>query len=61
MKGVNEFRFNTATMIEAMQEYLEAKFVGVAPKVVDVRYEAGSNYTSGNFIVKTEGPKSDPA
>lgn len=37
MKGNNELHLNTATMIEAMQQWLDAKMTHAAPTVTDVR------------------------
>ena len=37
MKGNNELHLNSATMIEAMQQWLDAKMPHAAPTVTDVR------------------------
>lgn len=55
MKGANELHLNTATMKEAIQEYLAARFVGAPPTVVDVTAE--SKYAgSQTFVVRVEEP-----
>lgn len=36
MRGVNDFRLNEATMIEAVQEYLNKRMTVFAPKVTSV-------------------------
>lgn len=51
MKGNNEFYFNQATMVLAMQHYLEKIMQAPVPKVVDVRKESQGTNTS-YFIIK---------
>jgi hypothetical protein len=48
MKGINHFRFNTATMREAMQEYLNKRLVGELVTVTDVTY---LNTGNGEFEI----------
>lgn len=49
--GNNEIHLNEATVIVAMQEYLNSiHMTGMAPRVRSVTYNAGVN----SFIVKTE-------
>lgn len=50
MKGRNELHFCPATMIEAVQEYLEGQFAGgKAPIVQSVHYAASNG--SQTFVV----------
>ena len=42
MKGTNELHLNTATMIEATQQWLDAKMPHGAPTVTSVREINGS-------------------
>lgn len=51
MKGANEFRLNEATMIEAVQEYLEARIVGERRMVTSVSLKGGV------FVVAVESQK----
>lgn len=45
MKGSNDLILNTATMIEAMQFYLDSKMIPRAPKVTDVKAKADGHST----------------
>jgi hypothetical protein len=38
MKGNNELRLNEATLIEAVQEYLNKRMTTFAPKVISIGY-----------------------
>lgn len=58
MKGAKELHLNTAMMKEALQEYLEARFVGKPPKVVDVTVD--SKYGGQTFVVKVEEAEEQP-
>lgn len=53
MKGNNSLHLNEATMIEAVQEYLNARMLSAAPKVTSVKAENSSAY-SATFIVNVE-------
>lgn len=55
MKGDNEFHFNEATMIEALNEYLRTRIVGETINVTSV--ECNSNAYARTFIVKIESPE----
>lgn len=51
MIGNNEMHLNEATMIQAMQEWLDKRMPGYSPKVTSV--SASTNYAGADFIVKT--------
>jgi hypothetical protein len=57
MKGLNTLRFNQATLIDALQEYINKRITTDAGKqtVLSVTYESPS-YGSGvgEFVVKIE-------
>lgn len=50
LKGTNVFKFNEATMIAALQMYLDSLFAtGAAPKVT------GVEKLSDTFVITTDG------
>lgn len=53
MIGRNTMSLNTATMIEAMQEYLDKRMGEHAPRVMNV--EADSRGMGSSFKIETEG------
>jgi hypothetical protein len=60
MKGNNELRLNEATMIEAMQLWMDSQFKGSAPRVTVVE-ECKSGAYCKEFVVKvTDEPKVEP-
>lgn len=66
MKGPNSLHLNEATIVEAIQEYLDKRMTAFSPKVVSVRIEEGHGYEGRRFIVDTadrttkEEPRSLP-
>lgn len=55
MKGVNEFNLNEATMIGAMQFWLNSQWVtSAAPKVTSVKPDSKGGH-SWTFILTVEG------
>ncbi|MDZ4343257.1 MAG: hypothetical protein U1E51_12590 [Candidatus Binatia bacterium] len=54
MKGNNTFHLNEATLIEAMQEYLDKRMLVYTPKVVSVRL---SGEVNNSFEVEVEEVK----
>ena len=56
MKGNNSLIFNTATMIEALQEYLNKRMSDFAPKVTGVCLE---NSSRGTFQITTTDMDAD--
>lgn len=57
MIGRNKMNFNKATMMQIVQEYLNAR-MAFAPNVVDIHYKATA---AGPFEITVEGraPKED--
>lgn len=56
-KGNNTLTLNEATMIVAMQEYLDARAKeGIGPKVISVK---GSSGVESTFIIMTSETKGD--
>lgn len=51
MTGNNEMRLNEATMIQALQQWLDSKMPHGAPKVTSVKKESGSTYEPNIFTV----------
>ncbi len=57
MKGSNELKLNEATMIAAVQHYLNSQFSpGKAPLVKSVKAEK-SGYSSETFAVSVQEPE----
>lgn len=55
MKGLNELNLNEATMIEAVQFWLDNQWASsVAPRVINVKPDSNGGY-SCIFIVTLEG------
>ena len=52
MKGNNELRWNEATIIEAVQEYLDKRYTPKV-RVVAVAID-GTSYQASVFVVKVE-------
>jgi hypothetical protein len=52
MKGANEFHFNQATMVLAMQHYLEKIMQAPVPKVTHVKEVSAGSYAEC-FVIKT--------
>ena len=53
MKGNNELRLNEATLIEAVQEWLDRKWPKDSPRVTAISLSASSTYDGGpTFTVK---------
>lgn len=57
MKGNNELHLNTATMIEALQYWLDHVMLQNTPTVTGVKSESGSH---GIFIVNVSGEADRP-
>ena len=60
MKGDNELRLNTATMIMAVQEYLNARWASTTepcPVVKDVKANTNSYETAFVVSLKSEASK----
>ena len=59
MKGATELKFTEATMMEAMQEYLDLRFKESPGKVtaVTLSTHSGNGYNAGDFIVKITHPE----
>jgi hypothetical protein len=57
MIGNNVFLFNTATMMEAMQEYLDKRMSEYAPQVTNVNYESQTNGTFRVTLTDRESSK----
>lgn len=63
MKGKNELSLNQATMREAVQEYLDARWKGDEFKVTEVRVTTGpshGSYEEMGFTVTVVGPDALP-
>lgn len=62
MIGNNELHLNQATLIQAMQEWLDKRLLGYAPKVTAVKSES-KGYSVETFIVSTTDrePQADMA
>jgi hypothetical protein len=54
MKGNNTIELNTASMIEALQEYLDKRMGEYAPKVTDVKYSKPGYDTTFNISVSEQ-------
>lgn len=54
MKGNNEFRFNEATMIEIVQQWMNTAFTS-APIVSSVEAASGG-YGAHEFVIKVKEP-----
>lgn len=52
MKGNNELILNQATMIEAVQQYLNTQMVAAAPTVVSVSFTASTYGDGQTFSVQ---------
>ena len=59
MKGNNEFVFNQATMIEAVQCYLEKIMKAPIPVVTKVESKGYDNYTEFTIKISDEESRSD--
>lgn len=60
MKGNNKLILNEATMIEAVQFWLDSKMVHKAPKVTNVKH-IGSGYdNSFEICLDADADRSDP-
>lgn len=57
MKGNNELRLNKATMIEALQLWVDAQFVKNPPRVTSVEELSGSSYSNEFSVKVTDEPK----
>lgn len=57
MKGNNELRLNHATMIEALQMWIEHQFAQNAPRVVSVEELSSSGYCKEFSVRVTDEPK----
>ena len=57
MKGNNELRLNEATMIEALQLWLDSKFAKDAPRVTSVEAINSGAYCKEFSIKVTDEPK----
>lgn len=57
MKGNNELRLNEATMIEALQLWLDSKFTKDAPRVTSVEAIHSGTYCKEFSIKVTDEPK----
>jgi len=51
MRGTNTLHFNAATMIEAMQEYLDKRMGDYAPQVTDIRSGSDIRGYAPEFVV----------
>ena len=61
MIGNNELRLNQATMIEAVQEYLDSLMINHAPKVSSVVASKDSPYGAGEtFVIAVTDKESTP-
>jgi hypothetical protein len=58
MRGSNEFKFNQATMIEAVQYYLEKIMKTPVPVVVSIESKGYDVYTE--FTIKVKGEEDGP-
>ena len=56
MKGSNELHINQATIIEAVQEYLDKRYTPT-PMVVSVTMESKSAYSGDVFVIKLDQPQ----
>lgn len=54
MIGNNVFLFNAATMMEAVQEYLDKRMNEYSPKVTHVTYESQTNGTFRISVTEKE-------
>ncbi len=60
MQGANELTLNQATMVEALQMWIDAQMrEGKAPKVTEVKQSVGASYQAGIFTVSLNNQ--DPA
>jgi len=61
MKGSNKLELNEATMIEAIQFWLDSQFIsGKSPKVIAIKADSTTGYTR-TFLVETdERPETVP-
>lgn len=57
MKGNNELRLNEATMIEALQLWLDAQFKGPAPRVVSIEEHNSDTYCKEFKVCVDDKPK----
>lgn len=55
MKGNNEFRLNHATMIEALQMWIDAQFKNDPPRVASVEELGSTNYCKEFSVKVTDG------
>jgi len=57
MKGNNELRLNQATMIEALQLWVDSQFTKNPPRVVSVEELSSSGYCKEFSVRVTDEPK----
>ena len=57
MKGNNEMKFNQATMIEAVEYYLEKIMVAPAPKVREITAAGYDSYSE--FVIKIKSDEGE--
>jgi len=57
MKGNNELRLNEATMIEALQMWIDAQFTKNPPRVASVEELSSTNYCKEFSVKVTDEPK----
>lgn len=57
MKGNNELRLNQATMIEALQLWVDSQFAKDAPRVVSIEELSSTNYCKEFSVKVTDEPK----
>ena len=60
MKGTNDLILNEATMIEAVQFWLDSKLVHQAPKVTNVKAVKDSYSSTFEVTLDADADRSDP-
>lgn len=60
MVGKNDLVLNQATMIEAIQYWLDSKMKETAPTVLSVKGESNRGYDDGFFVVSLDSEKERP-
>jgi hypothetical protein len=60
MKGLNDLILNEATMIEAVQFWLDSKMVLLAPKVVGVKVNSDSYSLAFRVSLDADADRTDP-
>jgi len=60
MVGNNTLILNTATLVEAVQFWLNSKIAGAPPKVVDVRLYRHSSLKEFEVLLHSTAPQSQP-